>query len=282
LDPLSNHRSRNYYFAPGTVFWKVNSEAVVSLAGARALMLELAHPLVAEGVAHHSDFRGDPFGRLFRTMQTMATIMFTEAESAARAIRHFNGCHTKVKGKLGEAVGPYSSGAHYHAADPLLKLWVLATLYDSCLLAYDQFVRPLSLEDRENYYRDGLVLGELLGIPRALMPPTYGDFANYVETMIHSEVLTVGESARQVATALFAPPLFGPFARLGSFVGIGLLPERIRNEFGFEWDEGQERWLKRIAAWHRRARPFVPDVLLVNPQATLTAWRQRNQRIGNG
>jgi uncharacterized protein (DUF2236 family) len=279
LDPLSNHRSRNYYFAPGTVFWKVNSEAVVSLAGARALMLELAHPLVAAGVANHSDFRGDPFGRLFRTMQTMATIMFTEADSAAQAIRHFNGCHTKVKGKLTETVGPYSAGAHYHAADPLLKLWVLATLYDSCLLVYDQFVKPLSAEDRENYYRDGLVLGELLGIPRDMMPSTYVGFAAYVETMIHSDTLAVGETARKVATALFAPPLFGPFVRLGSFVGLGLLPEKIRSAFGFEWDERQERWLRRVMAWHRAVRPLIPDVILVNPQATMTAWRQR---IKNG
>lgn len=271
--------SRRYYFTPGTIFWQVNSEAVVSLAGARALMLELAHPLVAAGVANHSDFRGDPFGRLFRTMKTMAEIMFTDVNSAGRAIRHFNGCHTKVKGRLAETVGPYSAGAGYHASDPLLKLWVLATLYDSCLLIYDQFVRPLSGEDRESYYRDGLVLGELLGLPRDMMPATYTDFAAYVETMIHSDLLTVGDTAREVATALFAPRFFGPFVRLGSFVGIGLLPEPIRSEFGFEWDEGKERWLKRVMAWHRTARPLIPDVILVNPQATITAWRQR---IGNG
>ena len=268
----STQSSRRYYFTPNTVFWRVNSEAVVSLAGARALMLELAHPLVAAGVANHSDFRGDPFGRLFRTMKTMASIMFTDTESAAQAIRHFNGCHTKVKGKLTETVGPYSAGAHYHATDPLLKLWVLATLYDSCLLVYDQFVEPLSAEDRENYYRDGLVLGELLGILRDMMPSTYVGFAAYVDAMIHSDTLAVGEAAREVATALFAPPLFGPFVRLGSFVGLGLLPAHIRSEFGFGWDEAKERWLRRLASWHRRVRPLIPDVILVNPQATMTAW----------
>ncbi|HLB48779.1 MAG TPA: oxygenase MpaB family protein [Anaerolineales bacterium] len=113
------------YFSPHTPFWRVNSHAAVTLAGARALMLELAHPLVAAGVAAHSSYRGDPFGRLYRTMRTMHEILFGDAAAAERAIRHFNGCHAKVKGELLETVGPPAAGAHYEARGPLLKLWVL-------------------------------------------------------------------------------------------------------------------------------------------------------------
>jgi len=63
------------YFTPRTIFWQVNSDALTSLAGSRALLLELAHPMVAAGVAQHSNYRGDPFGRLYRTMRTMTEIM---------------------------------------------------------------------------------------------------------------------------------------------------------------------------------------------------------------
>ena len=96
-------------FTPHSVFWRVNSDALVNLAGSRALLLELAHPLVAAGVAGHSNYRGDPFGRLMRTLSTMSRLMFTDAGSAEAALRHFNACHARVKGALDQAVGPRSS-----------------------------------------------------------------------------------------------------------------------------------------------------------------------------
>jgi uncharacterized protein (DUF2236 family) len=266
------------YFTPRTVFWRVNSDALVNLAGSRALMLELAHPLVAAGVAGHSNYRGDPFGRLLRTMRTMSRLMFTGRGSVDAALRHFNGCHTRVHGRLDGAVGPLAGGAHYDARDPLLKLWVLATLYDSCLLVYDTLVAPLSLADRRDYYRDGLVLGELLGIPRSMMPAGYDDFAGYMASMIDSDLLTVGGTAREIAAALWAAPVFGPAARLASFVGIGLLPDRIRSEFGYKWGQSEQRGLDRLARFTRRAWPLAPALLSVNPQAQWAEWQWRWRR----
>jgi uncharacterized protein (DUF2236 family) len=261
------------YFTPRTVFWRVNSDALTTLSGSRALMLELAHPLVAAGVASHSNYRGDPFGRLFRTMQTMSQLMFTDDKSVQKAMRHFNGCHAKVRGQLGQTVGPVAGEAHYNARDPLLKLWVLATLYDSCLLVYDRFVTPLTLDHKREYYRDGLILGELLGIPRHLMPATYDDFNDYVQAMINSDLLTVGDTARDIAKALWAAPLFGPVAKLASWPGIGLLPERIRAQFGFEWDDQKEKRLGQLARWSRRLRPVVPNLVAVNLQAQWAEWQ---------
>ena len=257
------------YFTPHTVFWRVNSDALTNLAAARALMLELAHPLVAAGVAEHSNYRGDPFGRLIRTLRTMTDIMFGDVGTAQKAIGHFNGCHAKVSGELAGTVGPLAAGVRYRAHDPLLKLWVLATLYDSCLIVYDQFVAPLTLDDKRAYYRDGLTLGGLLGIPREMMPATYDDFDAYVQTMINSDMLTVSDQARDVAGALWAAPVFGPIAKLASFAGIGLLPDRIRSEFGFEWGERQEQWLGRFAAASRRIRPLIPNFFARNPRALL-------------
>ncbi len=271
-------KSTRYYFSPDTPFWRINSHVLVNLAGARALLLELAHPLVAAGVAEHSNYRGDPFGRLYRTMRTMNQIMFNDVEGSREGLRYFNRCHAKVKGELWEAVGPLPSRARYRAADPLLKLWVLATLYDSCLLVYDHFVAPLSLDDKRDYYRDGLLLGQLLGIPPDMMLATYDDFADYMATMINSNLLTVSDTARNIVEALFAPPLFGPFARTASFVGIGLLPQRIRNEFGFEWDTKREKRLHQLAALSRRVRPLLPHFVAANPQALIAERRIRLAR----
>jgi uncharacterized protein (DUF2236 family) len=203
----------------------------------------------------------------------MSQLMFADAATVRQAQRHFNGCHTKVQGRLGQTVGPVQAGAHYSARDPLLKLWVLATLYDSCLLVYENFVAPLSPADKHEYYRDGLVLGHLLGIPYNLMPATYADFADYMQTMINSDLLTVSDAARDVANALWAAPGFGRLAKLASWPGLGLLPERIRTQFGFEWDEKMENRLQCLARFSRGVRPLVPNLVSVNPQAQFAEWQ---------
>jgi uncharacterized protein (DUF2236 family) len=48
-------------YGPASEAWRLNREATILLgAGPRALLLQLAHPLVAEGVDQHSAFRENP------------------------------------------------------------------------------------------------------------------------------------------------------------------------------------------------------------------------------
>jgi uncharacterized protein (DUF2236 family) len=172
-----------------------------------------------------------------------------------------------VRGALSTDVGPYLAGTRYHAHDPLLKLWVFATLIDSTLMIYERFVRPLSPDDKTDYYRDAQCLAERLGIPRPLTPPTYADFLNYMDAMLTSDLLTIGEDARAIVEALFEPPLFGPLARLLVSFTAGLLPPRLREAFGLEWDEGRERRLEGLAALSRRFWLKLPGAIRANPKA---------------
>lgn len=261
-------------FAPGTPFWRVNREWLVILGGARAVLLELAHPLVAEGVARHSRYQADPFGRLFRTVRTMTDLTFGGPAAARRAAQALARCHRPVRGQLAEACGPFPAGTEYDAADPFLKLWVLATLIDSVLRVYELFVAPLTAAEKEAYYREAQTLGRGVGLSPALMPATYADFAAYMDAMLASDLLTVGPAARDIVRALYGAPLFGPLAWRASFVSVGLLPPALRAAFGFEWTERDERWLRRLAAWSRRLRPQLPDLFLVYPTALWTEWRR--------
>src|SRR5712692_6266511 len=95
------------YFSPDSLFWRINREALMVLSGPRALLLELAHPLVAAGVAEHSDFRGSPLRRLFATVGVMTAINFEPTSRARAAVAHTRGCHERVSGRLAEDVGPY-------------------------------------------------------------------------------------------------------------------------------------------------------------------------------
>src|SRR5262245_57080855 len=188
-------------FSPEDYFWRVNRELLVNLAGSRALMMELAHPLVAAGVADHSNFRRRPLGRLYRTAHAMTDITFGTIDAVHRAARHINHCHSRVRGILPQDAAPFPGGTQYHANDPALKLWVLATLIDSIPLVYDLFVRPLSLVEREGYYQDSRLLAPLLGIPGDMMPASYSAFTSYMEEMLNGELLVVGDTARELVKA---------------------------------------------------------------------------------
>src|SRR5947199_7206930 len=181
---------RDGLFAPESVIRRVNREAVVLLGGGRALLLQIAHPLVAAAVAAHSRFRAEPLARLWRTLDLMLTIVFADAAHALAAAHEIERVHARVHGVLDADVGPWRRGTPYDANDPTLLLWVHATLVESALLVYVRFVAPLSPEDRATYYEESNVGARLLGIPDALVPPSHRAFEDYVDAMVRDDVLT--------------------------------------------------------------------------------------------
>jgi uncharacterized protein (DUF2236 family) len=136
-------------FQPTSEFWRVNRELAVSLAGPRAVLMQIAHPLIAAGVAEHSRFRRHRLARLYRTSLAAAAITFGTAELAARTVRTIDRRHGAVRGTLRTATGAFPAGACYDARDPELMLWVLSTITDSALTLFDRFVSPLSIAHRE-------------------------------------------------------------------------------------------------------------------------------------
>jgi len=257
-------------FRSSSVFWRVNREIAVGLAGPRAVLLQIAHPLVAAGVAEHSRYRDARFGRLYRTALAAAAITFCSDDLALRAIRSIDRKHLKVHGVLRKPAGIFPEGTRYDANDPELKLWVLATITDSTLLVYELFVRPLSMAEREEFYRDSLLLTKLFGVPEDIVPPTYADFQTYMRDMLGGDVIQVSDAAREIAHALFSPTLAGRALYAGSVVGIGLMPHRLKQEFGLPWNLRRERWLLRSAHIHRSVRKHLPSVFCSSPVATYT------------
>src|SRR5437773_5582635 len=138
--------------------------------------MQLAHPKVAAGVDENSDFRSHPVRRLRRTVRMTMAIVFGDRETALAAARAVNRVHGRVRGE------------GYHALDPQLLMWVQATLVDSALVAYETFVQPLSRQEREEFYQESKVIGELLGIPPNHAPDDLRGFEVYVEEMLAGPV----------------------------------------------------------------------------------------------
>jgi uncharacterized protein (DUF2236 family) len=233
---------------------RLAGESVLLIGGGRALLLEIAHPLVAAGVAEHSRFREDPLGRLQRTLDAMSAIAFRDRPAALEAARRVERAHLRVHGHLAERAGRHPAGTAYSGRDPELMLWVWATLVDTALVVTDRFVGPLAPEARESYYADQCVVARVLGIPSELVPADHAEFCAYFDGMLASDALAVTGTAREIASAVLDPPLRLPATGVARLVTAGLLPARLREPFGLAWDAARERRLTELCASARALR----------------------------
>lgn len=251
-------------FAPDSATRRINREAVLLLGGGRALLLQVAHPLVAAGVAAHSRFEQDPLQRLLRTLELTLTIVFGSGAEALAAVRGIERAHAHVHGELEQTCGPFRAGTPYDANDPALLLWVHATLVDSALVAYARFLGPLRDVDRRRFYDESRVTARLFGIPDAQVPRTYAAFQTYMRRMLRGPMLAVSRESRAIAAALLSPPLPPGLRQLAATTRpftVGLLPPPIRERYGYSWGPLRERALDATALALRAGVPWLPPLL---------------------
>jgi uncharacterized protein (DUF2236 family) len=184
-------------FGPDSVTWRVHSDGSMLIAGIRALLLQIMHPLAMAGVADHSDYRHHPEARLARTSQFVATTTFGTTEQAHQAAAIVKRVHTKV-------VGTAPDGRSYSASDPHLISWVHHAEVDSFLTAYQRYgATPLNAAEADQYVAEMAVINELLdGEPPAR---SVAELRAYFERM--RPELTVGKQGRDAARWLLFPPV---------------------------------------------------------------------------
>ena len=264
-------------YGPASEAWRLNREAMLLLgAGPRALLLQIAHPAVAAGVADHSDFRADPWRRLAGTLRSYLTIVYGSTAAARAEIRRLNALHRGI------------TGSGYSARDPELSLWVHATLIDSTIAVADAWLEPVPADRRASFYAETRPIGRAFGVPDALLPRDIDAFDRYVAGMLApSGPVRVSATARELAAVVLRPPLAPLIPSLGSipadayawtlWPSVGLLPASVRDDYGLPWG-ARERlvsaWL--VAGW-RAWRPLLPVSFRQMPKA-LAADRRMGRR----
>lgn len=265
-------------FPPDSMMRQITQEALTLLGGGRAILLQLAHPLVAAGVDEHSQFQSEPLVRLLRTLELMHTIIFGSRSQAKAALQRFHLIHEQIKGKLVDGIGRFPTATTYYGNDPQLKLWVAATLIDTSLLAYQQFVAKLTQAEQASYYADALTLADLMDIPQEIFPPNLAAFWRYMDKMMSGETLVVSDTTRRLAWDVLAPTNAGLFAagsaKLLRFTTAGLLPLPLRQAFQLTWNARQQRQLLRLGRATRSLRPFMPRWVWQSPllDGRLARW----------
>lgn len=262
-------------FGPDSVSWRIDRELLVLAGGSCALLLQAAHPSVAAGVAQHSTYATDPFGRLLRTLESSFSVVFGSRSEAEATIRRVNAIHGAVRGLRAD-------GRPYSALDAEALLWVHATLVDTALRVYDRFVSPLSADDAQRYHEESAGVAVALGVPAGDLPPTIDDLREWMATMIASDRVHVTADARRIARTVLYPSRFPPRLAWDAahLVSLATLPETIRHQYRIRWSEARERGVRRIAAATRRLLPLVPGPLKHAPQARAADRRVAQSAAG--
>lgn len=232
------------------------------LGGGRAVLLQLAHPYIAAGVDDHSNFQNEILERLYRTGFFLHNLVFSDSNQAMESLRHFHAIHKRIRGRLKHRAGNFNPETIYSGDDPYAKLWVHASFIDSALMVYEKFIRPLTRKERRSYYADSLVLARLLKIPEDLLPGSIEDFQHYMQGMLTGDTLAVTDCSRKLAEQVLYPRVgFFPSLSAGllRFVTAGILPDRLRKEFGLKWGRRQEILLNRFSKSIRFLRPAAPS-----------------------
>jgi uncharacterized protein (DUF2236 family) len=256
-----------------SITWRVNAERIVLLGWARAILLQLAHPLVAAGVFDHSGFRGTPYAaasRLYHTVHAMLSLTFGEEVARQKTLDAIRAIHRRVNGVLPESTGRYPSGTRYSAEDPDLVLWVHATLIESVVLVYERLVAPLTTAERDEYCAEAFPIAVALAARENEVPRTWADLHAYLECMYTSNAITVGTQGRELARAVLSPSggwLVAPATWINRMITIGLLPSVVREHYAMTWTARHERTVARLVASLRLMRRLLPDAIALWPDA---------------
>ncbi|MQC26579.1 MAG: DUF2236 domain-containing protein [Chloroflexi bacterium] len=252
------------FFGPGSMAWRLNREVVLALVVLRALLMQVAHPKVAQAIADHSDFRRRPYSRALATLRAQQTIVFGTCDQAAQALIRIYSRHTQVVGE-GEV-------GYYEANDPELLFWVYATLIDSMLYAYRTFLPNLTISEWTVFYEEGKYFAQLIGIPSELVPLDLAAFEGWMANQLSGTEIHVTKDAVEIAHSLLGLPLRLAWP-LTSLLAAGSLPKELRAGFGLPWTAMRGRIYASVAALLRAAFRWLPGFLHIPPVYYMALWR---------
>jgi uncharacterized protein (DUF2236 family) len=216
------------WFAPDSPIRRVHGDSATFVGGLRALLLQSLHPLAMAGVAGHSGYRGDPWGRLARTSTFLGYTTFATAEHAQEMVDRVRAVHARVRGKAPD-------GRPYRASDPHLLTWVHVAEADSFLAAHQRYgARRLSAGEADEYVAQSGRVARALGAE--VVPESVAELADCLASY-RGELEVTPEAADAARFLLREPPLpraaRAPY-RLLAAGSVALLPSWAREQLGVD------------------------------------------------
>jgi uncharacterized protein (DUF2236 family) len=246
-------------FGPGSVAWRLHREPAMLVGGLRALIVQALHPLAIAAVADHSDYKSDVWGRYARTSNYVVTTIFGSRRQAEALGARVRAIHRPIRGVDSVTGQPYS------ADDPVLLLWIHATLVESFLAAYRRFVGPLRPEEADGYVEEMVRQAELVGLRAAEVPATEAANRAFIDSC-RPRMVATRHSLEALDTVLHPPlpPWRRPYWWAAGQAAISLLPEYAVELYEIRRNPAAEAAVRPlVSSGSRFARRFLkaPPVL---------------------
>ena len=253
-------------FGPDSLTWTVHSDPSMALAGLRALLLQALHPLAMAGVAQHSGFNDDPWGRLMRTADFVGLSTYGETGEVRRAAARIRGMHKRLAGIEPE------SGTPYRVNDPKLLLWVHCCEVESFLTTAVRSGLRLSRDEQDTYYAEQTIGATLVGLDEQDVPDSVDAMERYFAAV--RPQLRVTKAARDAARFVLWPPMptlvtLGTPARPAwvamAAAAAAMLPRWAREMYGVPGIATSDRAATAAGLALRSGMLVLPERLLHGP-----------------
>ena len=261
---------QDFQFNPGGALWKVSRERVILAGGSRALLTQIAYPPVAEALAHTGKLEADAVGRLRGNANSGFNLIFGTVEGNELINAGINRQHSNpdLKLTIGTTTGAHKKGTAFSPRTQEGLGLVAATLIEGSVEGYQTFVGRLREAERDEYTREAKTLFGGMGLRSESLPDTYDGVREHIEVMIEDEKLAVGAIAMRLAPYTMlahtkTPAFLKEALRLFT---LDLLPDKLREQYGFKITPGERKSARRRASHIRAAVPHMPAVIRYNPQ----------------
>jgi len=263
------------HFGPETMMWKVNKEITVLFGGARALLMHAAHPLIAAGARQTSFYQRDPWKRLIRTLSLQNSVTFGTKEEANDSATRINRLHEVIKGK------DEITGKIYDALDHEQLLWVHACLQLSSIYFYENTVKKLSDQEKNQYHYENMLSAELVLIDIEKMPKTHEGLKNWViKKSRENNYLLLTDVAKDVENIIAGGPVpkhIKPIWPFIAFTAFQTLPPEFKDIYGIKDTKLKRLILKLNLIILKSTRPFLPPFFRLIPPARWAKQRLRQK-----
>jgi uncharacterized protein (DUF2236 family) len=264
---------------PGSLTWKRAGDARLMAAAGYALVLQTTHPTVGAGVAEHSLYSKDPWGRLLRTLDFTNLLVYGGPDAAAKTGRFVRQMHKQIRG-----VRP--DGVRYSALEPEAYAWVHATLAEAIVTASNHFATPFTDAQAQQFWHEWRGLGRLLGVRERDLPETWDGMREWFGWMVEHrlESTPAAQDLLRVLQTPAGPPVkwLGdrtwrtarvPIVQIFTVGTVGLLQPVMRRRLGLEWSRAKQFELDALGATARAMTPVMPASLRNMGPAHLR-WRR--------
>lgn len=242
------------FFGPSSKMWQIGRESLSFFGAGAAILLQTAHPWIAQAVADHSVALKDPLQRFHRTFRPVFAMIYgtrAQALAQARAVRRV---HERISGTMPETVGSFQAGSNYFANHAEALFWVHATLWHTAIAVAEHMRGPLTNIEKNQYHDEMARFATLFGIPAVTLPADWAAFQDRFHVLAHSEMIGLGEAGRTIGGYFFGTGKMSVGRVIPSWYRLltaSLLPPHLAEAYGLPANIDASRIWRRAALAYR-------------------------------